>query len=125
MTVSGKREQQDILATNAALREWAAGLRAWSRSARGSSAEFRRRARLLRPAPLRVAADAPRGVPALAPIPVRDLREVLVQDHGLSGPEADRALATGLLVAGYPSGYEELAAADAFDVVEEILDSQR
>ena len=121
MTASDDDRHQQITLTNAALREWSAGLRVWSRAARGSAAECRRRSRLLRPAPPSPATDDGPGLPPLAPIAVGDLLELLVHDHGFPVAEAERSLETGLLVAGYPSGYGELAAADAFDLVEEIL----
>jgi hypothetical protein len=119
MNATERLRHQDILRTSAALREWSVGLRAWSRSARGAAAEGRRHR--AHPA-VSVEAPGPAGdLPALDPVPVGELRDLLVRAHGFSGGRADRALATGMLVAGYPAGYDRLGAADAFDLVEDIL----
>lgn len=123
MNATERLRRQDILTTSAVLCEWSAGLRAWSQSARDASAERRHhRPRLADPIPAPTADPSPAGgLPALDPVPVAELRELLVQEHGFSGGHADRALAAGMLVAGYPAGYDRIGAADAFDLVEEIL----
>ncbi|WP_343908984.1 hypothetical protein [Nocardioides aquiterrae] len=117
--------------TSAVLREWSAGLRAWSRSARDESAGRRRdasegrghhRRRPAAPSAVPTAGPSPDGdLPTLDPVPVAELRELLVQAHGFSRRHVDQALAAAMLVAGYPPGYDRLGAADAFDLVEEIL----
>jgi hypothetical protein len=118
----------EIRATSAALRAWSEGLRAWSRATREASAGGRQA-----PRPAQAAAQAAvpphvagrGGIPALEPVPVRELRDLLVHAHGFSPARADRALAAGMLVAGYPVGYDRLAAADAFALVEDILRQPR
>jgi hypothetical protein len=118
-----------IMSTNAALRVWAEGLRAWSRSTRVASEASRRQARQLRPRPragdVRVAVDCGDGLPALGPIPVAELLQMLVLDHGFDVDQAARALAAGMLAAGYPSDFDRVGAADAFDLVQEIIHGRR
>jgi hypothetical protein len=111
------------MSTNAALRVWAEGLRAWSRSTRGASQASRRQARELRPrtGDVPVAVDGGDGLPPLDPIPVTELLQLLVIDHGLDADHASRALTAGMLAAGYPIDFDRVGVADAFDVVQEII----
>lgn len=129
----------DILAANQSLREWAAGLRAWSRSARQTSEAHRHRTHTLKEShakrggrstrpPARVrppvqqqVVEATSGLPELGTVRVSELFLSLVDGHGFGAEEAVRALATGLLVAGYPADCDAIATADAFDVVENAV----
>src|SRR4051794_39347181 len=109
------REMRDqILRSNLALRDWAAGLRLRSVSAR----EVARARRADPPADLTLADAAvvgPSGVSHLGPMPalgqveVSDLFMILVDQHGFEVMDAVRALATGLAVAGYPLDHDTVS----------------
>ena len=120
----------DILQANRALRDWAAGLRAWSQNARDTSALQRARAQAL------VHAGAPRspytepsryidvhtgrdGLPCLDLIDVDELVDIVMGRVGMRRQAAVRAVRRGVLCAGYRNDSESVTAAGAFDIVED------
>jgi len=127
--------RESILASNQALRSWAAGLRTWSRTARVSSAAERIRARQLvagavglrgvhgeiGPSPRPVAALDEPVLPSLEDVRVDELVAVLVGRHHFGAFGAVRAVRLALLMAGYPPASEQVLAADAFDILDSAL----
>jgi hypothetical protein len=138
--------REQILRSNLALRDWAAGLRQRSASAREAA-----RARRAAPAgptvptvpavPMVQSGTVPGTVPAaglgawavashLGPMPplgqveVSDLFVILVDQHGFEVMDAVRALATGLAVAGYPLDHDSVSAADALDILHHAVNPQ-
>ena len=113
----------EIVETNRALREWAAGLRAWSRLVREGCATGRapdvrpRRPRSSCPPALPVRPNQD-GLPSLGEVMVTELFSTLVDIHGLPTRTAVQRLATGMAIAGYPPEVDRVSAADAFDVIE-------
>ena len=113
----------EILQTNKALREWAAGLRAWSRLVREGGAAVRAPHRqsggataTRAPAlPVRPNED---GLPSLGEVRVSELFSTLVDIHGLPTRTAVERLAIGLAVSGYPPEVDRVSAADSFDIIE-------
>jgi hypothetical protein len=134
-TDSGPTTGQSILASNQALRAWAAGLRTWSTAARISSSSERVRARRLvagaaglRGAHSDIARSSRRGaelddliLPSLDDVRVDELVAVLVGQHHFGALGAVRAVRLALLVAGYPAASEKVLAADAFDILDSAL----
>ncbi len=122
--------REEILRSNHALRDWAAGLRARSSAARGL-AQNRRRVSSLLDVDGRIARQVERRempqdraeveLPSLGTVLVSDLFVILVDQHGFSVLEAVRALATGLVVAGYPADYGTVSAPDALDIIQSAL----
>jgi hypothetical protein len=127
--------RESVMASNQALRSWAAGLRTWSRTARISSAAERVRARQLvagaaglrgahgevgrSPRPV-VGLDEP-VLPSLDDVRVDELVAVLVGRHQFGALGAVRAVRLALLMAGYPPASEQVLAADAFDILDSAL----
>ena len=118
--------RQEILRSNHALRDWAAGLRARSENAR-AVARVRRAGALglaaVEPVEtITVAADPSLPVlPSLGHVRVADLFVILVDDHGFGVMEAVGALAAELMVAGYPTEYDQVSAPDAMDILQGAL----
>ena len=126
----------EVLAANRALREWAAALRYWSRAARHSSVMQREHAGALKgsgragylveePGASGYDECVEDGLILLDDVLRSELFTLLVEHHAFSTSEAERALALGLLIAGYPSDFPEILAADAFDIVESALRHRR
>lgn len=126
---------QGVLASNQALRTWAAGLRTWSRAARIASSSERIRAERLRAGasdlrsshgdlgsrpPREAASDEP-VLPSLADVRVDELVAVLVGRHHFGALGAVRAVRLALLMAGYPPASEQVLAADALDILDSAL----
>ena len=124
---------QGVLASNQALRTWAAGLRTWSRAARISSSSERVRAERLMAgaAGLRdvhgdighrrgTEPDEP-FLPSLDDVRVDELVAVLVGRHHFGALGAVRAVRLALLMAGYPPASEQVLAADALDILDSAL----
>jgi hypothetical protein len=113
---------EEVLRANRAARDWAAGLRRWSTSARESSTVQRARAVAARSAVRQLGSNGggprPPGLPGLGSVRASDLVDWLVQSHDLTTIEAERAIRVGMLAAGYPADYAEVSAVDAFDVLE-------
>lgn len=121
MTDARAALRAEILRSNRALRGWAVGLRARSRTVRQAAGATRAGTHHARSGePVATAPD-----PALGDIAVTDLFVILVDDHGLGVLDAVRALATGLAVAGYPPDYDRVSAADAFDILHVALRPER
>ena len=126
---------EDVLSSNHALREWAAGLREWSRVAREVAAmqrtrsiEFRETRLTTRrtydgvwgsadPSPT-TGAEAGPTTPGLGEVQLSELFTVLVDHHGFGFMDAVQTLTTALTFAGYPVEADEVAAADAFEIVD-------
>jgi hypothetical protein len=62
-------------------------------------------------------------LPPLGEVPVTDLFTILVDQHGFPVADAVRAVATGLLRAGYPMDHDRVSPADAFDILDWALGS--
>jgi hypothetical protein len=60
-------------------------------------------------------------LPSLGAIGVEELQRVLVERHGFARIAASRAVVDGLWSCGYPRDYEEVVAADAFEIVDRAL----
>jgi hypothetical protein len=120
----------EVQQTNKALREWATGLRVWSRHVRDISAAERERARRSGAHPMasRALSAARRDpsvlvLPPLGTVSAAELAAVLRASHGLGEEESRRALARGMLLTGYPLEADRVASADAFEVIEHALRS--
>lgn len=116
-------QYEQILSTNA-LRGWADGPRMWSQMVRAESAVARRRRGELEPPEGDAwpeVPDAGDGLPPLGPIKVSELLRYLVRDHGFDADEATLALSVAMLAAGYPPGFDRVAAADAFDLMRDAI----
>ena len=118
----------DVLQANRALREWATGLRAWSRHVRESSAAERDRTRrsgthlaATSACAETTAARADVTLPSLGTVSTVELEAVLRTSHGLSRAESSRALLKGMLLTGYPLEADRVASADAFEVIDHAL----
>ena len=121
---------EEILRSNQAVRQWAAGLRDRGTRARAESRHRRARAgaavgpppltRRPQPAPDLPGFD-PAGLPSLGEVRVEELVAILVDDHGFAVARAERALAHGMMICGYPRGHDSVVAADAFEVVERAV----
>ncbi|MGF9755273.1 hypothetical protein AAII07_08730 [Microvirga sp. 0TCS3.31] len=134
-TDTGPTNAESILASNQALRSWAAGLRTWSRATRISSSAERVRARqLVAGATGLRAAHGEIGrslrpdvglhepvLPSLDDVRVDELVAVLVGRHHFGALGAVRAVRLALLMAGYPLASEQVLAADAFDILDSAL----
>lgn len=124
-----------VLASNQALRTWAAGLRTWSRAARISSSSERVRAERLMAGAAglrgahgdishqpRLGTDPDEPVlPSLDDVRVDELVAVLVGRHHFGALGAVRAVRLALLMAGYPPASEQVLAADALDILDSAL----
>lgn len=124
----------DVLRSNQSLREWAAGLRQWSKCARDASSAERVRAHdlLERASVVRRPADTatrPRAadpaaepvLPGLGEVSMPELVSILVDRHGMSPVHAVKVLSTATVAAGYPAGYDRVSAVDAFGILEWAL----
>ncbi|GAA4381995.1 hypothetical protein [Nocardioides caricicola] len=125
MTDARAALRAEILRSNRALRGWAVGLRARSRTVRQAAGATRAGTHHARSGEPVATAPDPAPDPALGDIAVTDLFVILVDDHGLGVLDAVRALATGLAVAGYPPDYDRVSAADAFDILHVALRPER
>ena len=118
--------REEILRSNHALRDWAAGLRVRSRSAR-EVAQSRRVPfdGLVQLADRDYGAVVPvpvaGPVPALGQVEVSDLFVILIDQHGFEVMDAVRALATGLATAGYPLDHDSVSASDALDILHDAV----
>ena len=125
MTDDHLEMREQILRSNLALRDWAAGLRLRSANAREIA-----RTRRAEPADLSLADAAVVGpavvshlgpMPALGQVEVSDLFMILVDQHGFEVMDAVRALATGMAVAGYPLDHDTVSASDALDILHDAV----
>ncbi|MFS0885408.1 hypothetical protein [Aeromicrobium sp. 179-A 4D2 NHS] len=124
----------EILQANRALRDWAEGLRTWSKNARDNAATQRHRAEALvrskvgataspfaEPLPYIDVHTGRDGLPCLDLIGVTELVDIVMERAGLSRPAAARAVHRGVLCAGYRNDSDRVTAADAFDIVEDAV----
>jgi hypothetical protein len=135
MTVEQVLQRDDIRRSNLALRERAALLRERSRLVREEaevtcvrarrlatgSAAWRAGLQALRAPEPEAVVGFGAGDAELGEVRVTELFTVLVERHRFGVIEAVRALARGLLVAGYPTETEVVSAADAFSIVEWVV----
>ena len=136
MSGGGVVSGEEILLANMALREWSTGLRNWSKSARLAASAQRQRAHGLKLGPStsrrgetspadRSEAVASGALPSLGSVSTSELLTLLVRRHSFTPLGARQAITVGMLMAGYPSDCVDIAAADAFDVVEHSLGHPR